>query len=135
MKKIFTLFALFAMSGCLFVSCSTTNEDSLQNPLVGTMWVEDDDIDSYPVHVEFTGENTVAMWCDGFMSERIFPTCIGTYTIQGNDIKFSVQGKNDYEQFIIDRGVFTYNTLRIYYHVKYNSSGNMSERTLILYKK
>lgn len=115
----------------LFVSCDTPEETTPTNPLVGTLWVEED---NYPVSVEFTGDNTVSLWGGYHIS------CSGTYKIQGNNVVFTLKGTDSHGLTdVYKTGMFTNNTLRITYHTEYYDDENNFKRTkdykLILYKR
>ena len=126
----------------LSVSCEPANNDEPNeepkeetpiNPLVGTLWAEDDD--DYPTYMEFTGENTVSVWGGGWS----VADCNGNYRVSGNNISFTLTGVDGWGNVSrFTTGSFTNNTLRITYYSEYYDDENVFhslEYTLTLYKR
>ncbi|MEE0990529.1 MAG: hypothetical protein UIC45_04345 [Paludibacteraceae bacterium] len=83
MKKINYLFlSLFIL---LIVSCS--NEETVDNPLVGTKWTTS--YADYMMVLEFTSNNDVTGYFANPTGEYYSGIVNGTYTLKGNSVNFS----------------------------------------------
>ena len=93
---------------CCATSCSKgVSSDSPQNPLVGTLWEEDDDV---PLRMEFTTASSVSVW-GGYRG-----TDTGTYKVSGNSIIFTnLETEDGYYRYI--SATFTNNTMVVSYYI------------------
>ena len=133
MKRTLFVLVCAVMFGGILSSC-TKNDDSSskkentvsKNPLVGTLWEEDD---SAPLRVEFSDYGIVRVW-GNYASEGT-----GSYKVSGSTVTFSsLSTDTSYHATLKYRsGTFTSNTLVLNIEEIFN--GSTRDMQLRLYKK
>jgi hypothetical protein len=121
MKRILLMSVSIALLCVAMTSCSKDSGSINQNPLVGTLWEEEDDA---PWHMEFIDATTVSVWGGWETADT------GTYQVSGNNITFTGLSTDDGHQ-TFHRATFTNNTMIVYYNIK----GLSQEYKRYLYKK
>lgn len=132
MKKLFSVLALMFVitSSSLLCSCSDDDEQSGNNPLVGTLWSLNDyaygSKEYYVSYVEFVSENTVNIW-DTYSGSKIWS---GKYSIEGNKVYFKNLYHGYWKQYYM-YATFTSKSLTMYYSFdEHHSSGPYSDTYL-----
>jgi hypothetical protein len=123
MKRILLMLVGVVMLGCVMSSCSKDESNKQQNPLIGTLWAEDDDA---PLRLEFIDATTVSLWGSYQKPDT------GTYTVSGNTVTFTGLESENYGTYKYISATFTNNSMIVSYTM---SSSPNEIRTRRLYKQ